>query len=269
MFSLDHVVHYTKNPEEAVAKMKEEGFHAIQGGEHPNWGTYNSLCYFDLSYIEFLGIRDLELAKGVTDNMLVQCVVEQAHVGEGLSQLALRADNMEAAAKRLKEKGLQTGESVPGKRTRKDGSVIEWQLLFPKKDGYDGPPLPFIIEWKNSDDARRSDLIQQQAIGRHPAGDVYLSSIGLAVGNLDKRIAEWQDWFDLEPEERFTDDQLNARCQTLKLEGGNLLFCEPLGDGPVLQTVEKHGEHPILIDLTGTETDKERSMMGAIYRFQP
>ena len=54
MLLFDHLVHAVNcTPEEAAKQMQERGFHTALGGEHTTWGTWNSLCYFDLSYIEF------------------------------------------------------------------------------------------------------------------------------------------------------------------------------------------------------------------------
>lgn len=265
MFDLDHIVHYTKDPKRSVTEMGELGFHAAEGGEHPNWGTYNSLCHFGLSYIEFLGIQDQEQAQNVTDNPLVQRIVEDAGFGEGLSQIALRSDNIEQTAQRLQKKNLQLKGPIPGKRTRKDGTVIEWQLLFPHKDQYGGPPLPFFIQWNDSDEKRRADLTQQQAIGGH---DVSLSYIGFSVRNLEERVVEWCHWFDLEPGECFEDGDLGATCQYLKLNGARLLFCEPCSAGPAMQTLKTRGESPFLIAISNTNITKDIQQMGTIYRFQ-
>ncbi|QTD40276.1 VOC family protein [Sporosarcina sp. Te-1] len=54
-FLFDHVVHFVHEPKETVAQFRDIGFHAIEGGIHESLGTYNGLCYLDLSYIEFLG----------------------------------------------------------------------------------------------------------------------------------------------------------------------------------------------------------------------
>jgi len=55
-FSFDHLVHFVQNPLGAMEDAKKMGLHAFAGGNHEKWGTYNSLAYFGLSYIEFLGI---------------------------------------------------------------------------------------------------------------------------------------------------------------------------------------------------------------------
>jgi hypothetical protein len=47
------------------------------GGRHESWGTYNSLIYFGLSYIEFLGIENLFIAEKHEDNRLITQIVEQ------------------------------------------------------------------------------------------------------------------------------------------------------------------------------------------------
>ena len=64
MLRFDHLVHAVHGtPEEAAKQMQELGFHTVLGGEHTNWGTWNSLSYFDLSYIEFLAVQYEEKRK--------------------------------------------------------------------------------------------------------------------------------------------------------------------------------------------------------------
>lgn len=57
----DHIVHYVHQPEQVFKALEPYGISAIQGGRHEQIGTYNALSYFDLSYIEWIGVYDHSL----------------------------------------------------------------------------------------------------------------------------------------------------------------------------------------------------------------
>ena len=38
-FSFDHLVWFSKKPEEAIPILKQLGIHAANGGRHEKWGT--------------------------------------------------------------------------------------------------------------------------------------------------------------------------------------------------------------------------------------
>ena len=134
MLRFDHLVHAVHcTPEEAAKQMQERGFHTVLGGEHTNWGTWNSLCYFDLSYIEFLAVQHEEKAKKA-DNPLVQETVVKLQDGEGMLQIAIRTDAIEELAVKFNKHGLHTIEPFEGKRMRKDGRLLEWKMLFVKQE---------------------------------------------------------------------------------------------------------------------------------------
>ena len=113
--------------------MQAHGFYTAIGGEHITWGTWNSLCYFDLSYIEFLAVQHEEKAKEA-DNPLVQETVVKLQDGEGMLQIAIRTDAIEDLAVKFSKHGLHTIEIFEGKRMRKDGRLLEWKMLFVKQE---------------------------------------------------------------------------------------------------------------------------------------
>ena len=80
-------------------------------------GYWNSLCYFDLSYIEFLAVQHEEKAKA--DNPLVQETVVKLQDGEGMLQIAIRTDAIEELAVKFSKHGLHTIGPFEGKRMRK------------------------------------------------------------------------------------------------------------------------------------------------------
>lgn len=114
MLRFDHLVHAVHGtPEEAAKQMQELGFHTALGGEHTIWGTWNSLSYFDLSYIEFLAVQHEEKAKEA-ENPLVQETVVKLQGGEGMLQIAIRTDAIEELADKFSKYGLQTIDHLKG-----------------------------------------------------------------------------------------------------------------------------------------------------------
>jgi hypothetical protein len=93
-FFFDHLVWFLKEPEKAISSLKQRGLHVVKGGRHESWGTYNTLIYFGLSYIEFLGIENLSIAEKHGENRLITQIVEQlAKDGrEGPAKIAIRTN---------------------------------------------------------------------------------------------------------------------------------------------------------------------------------
>jgi hypothetical protein len=264
MYALDHIVHFIScPPAEAATKLREMGFHAVEGGIHQTWGTYNSLCYFGLTYLEFLAIENWEVAKQ-SDNPLIKQIVREAERGEGLCQIAFRANDIERTASQLKEKGIKTIGPFPGRRTREDGSVIEWRMLFAENQAV-RHPLPFFIEWKQHDIERMKDLTTRAIISKHKNGIQKIDYIAYAVHSVDETIDNWKNWFELEAGERYTDERLQANCQLMLLEEANILFCEPYGPGAVADILELRGEYPFLLKFKGEDQNKEHSLFGSLY----
>lgn len=265
--SLDHLVHFIdREPQEGVQAMKRLGLHAVAGGRHENWGTYNSLCYFDLTYIEFLAIENRSVAEGEQENGLIKQIVAELPGGEGVGQIALRTNRIGELAEHFQEMGLQTTGPLPGSRTRSDGSVINWQMLFVDSE-HSGPTLPFFIQWAQSDQERRSDLTSRGIIAPHPAGELNVQHVAYAVRELADHVANWQSWFGFQAGEPFIDNELNAVCQALHCDGGNILFCAPQGPGMVADALASRGEKPFLVRLTGSGAKQEQhQIFGSVYQ---
>lgn len=87
----------TQKPEHAVETINQLGFHTVKGGHHEKWGTYNGLCHFGLSYIEFIGIEQREKVESVTDNTLISQIASIPSGQEGLIRIAFRTTDIEQA----------------------------------------------------------------------------------------------------------------------------------------------------------------------------
>ncbi|MCM3766735.1 VOC family protein [Neobacillus niacini] len=264
-FSFDHLVWFSKKPEDAIAPLEQLGIRVIRGGRHETWGTYNTLSYFGLSYLEFLGIEDLKLAETHHENRLITHIVERLpkENGKGPATVAIRTDRMEELAERLKREGLTVYGPIPGERVRTDGQTIRWSLLFPELDS-EGLKLPFFIQWEKSDEERLAEFQEQALLNGQPK----FESVGVAVHDLNKTAAAWGKLLNLNPTEEFIDPNLNARCRKLTLQGTELLFCSPLGDGPAADVLKQKGETPFLIALSETRKTQFLEMLNGYWQFQ-
>jgi hypothetical protein len=266
-FAFDHLVHFVHRPEQAVDQMRLHGLSAFLGGQHERWGTYNALSYFDLSYIEFLGVYNPELAGQVTDNDLVRQAVQELPHGERFARVAIRTDDIEAAAERMRSLGLSVTGPFPGSRKRADGSVLRWSMFFMSgKDG-DELPLPFVIQWGESDERRRAGLIEQGAIGAHSAGPLRLRQVAFAVRDADAAAEKWGRLFQLPLGDPCYDETLKARCREIRLPGGHLAFCSPAEPGPTSDYLASKGAGPFFLRLSGAKTPGIYHLLGGYYQF--
>lgn len=250
-FQFDHLVHYVEEPYQVIPILKEKGIHAVKGGKHQNRPTYNVLSYFDLSYIEYIGTTNRQELEAIKHPKYsnIETIINDNYQ-EGFVRFVVRTKDIEAAATHFRQKGLDIVGPKPLSRRRPDGTLLEWKLLYVGSED-ESLQLPYIIEWGETDEERRKDLIEQQTIVEHPS-DARFSHVTFAVNDLDDIIQKWSDWLVLEEVgSEYTDEKLNAVCRTLKLPGGNLVFASPLGDGIVREVLAKRGEKPFLVNFIG------------------
>ncbi|KAB8126655.1 VOC family protein [Gracilibacillus oryzae] len=194
----DHTVHYVNDLEDAIEQFHEQGLTAFMGGSHKQWGTYNVLSYFDLCYIEFLGVEDRELAETIKEpNDVVRDSVKLLPEREELSRVALRTDDIEAVAKHLSKFNLELSPIMDGKRLDSQGNLIEWKMMTIAGD-YQGLPYPFVIQWAGTDEKRRQKMIESGVIKKHPAGNVSIVEAVFDVRDPSAVSKHWQELFDFE-----------------------------------------------------------------------
>ncbi|ALS28759.1 glyoxalase/bleomycin resistance protein/dihydroxybiphenyl dioxygenase [Paenibacillus sp. 32O-W] len=264
-FEFDHLIHYVREPNEAIRLLRQTGLHAVEGGRHEQRGTYNALCYFDLSYIELIGVFDQQLAdRNRTPHSLLHTIAN-ASCAEGFVRLAIRTNRIEEDAERYAKQGFEVIGPVQGHRKRPDGSSVRWQQLYLAHPDQRFP-LPFLIQWEENDEERRHDLAKRNVISPHPSGIVELSYVALAVRDF-QTAADWSRWFGLALGDVVTDESIQAECRTLKLPGGNLKFCKPAGAGIVSDALAERGEGPFMVGLSGGLKREEAYLLGGRYRF--
>lgn len=262
----DHFVHLTPDPTAALEAFQQIGLHAVQGGRHENLGTYNTLSYFGLSYVELIGIFDEALVReaGDTKYSLRDTFVAN-DLQAGAQRIALRSNNLQELADQFRAQGLEVYGPSDFSRKRPDGSLVTWKLLFAGKPS-EQVNLPFFIEWDESDDERLEDLEQRGVIAPHARGDVTVDGAAIAVNKIDDIIDSWGSLLNLEKGERYIEESWNATAQRLKLEGGDIIFYEPNGEGVVQDALNKK---PGLFALQlNSNKAEEVTIFNALYRFK-
>ncbi|MGM0923371.1 MAG: VOC family protein [Bacillota bacterium] len=266
-FKFDHLVHFVNSPSDAIKEYNTLGLHATEGGKHENFGTFNSLSYFDLSYIELISVFNQQLVEsGSKTKYSLRETIQNDNYAEGLSRIALRSDNLEADAERFKKLGLEVFGSSAMCRRRPDGSLVSWRLLYVGKP-QGNLELPFFIQWDEEDQERKRDLINRSVIAEHSKGDISLSSVAFAVNDIENVIKNWSNYLKLEADEPFIDKSLNANGQRLILDGGDIVFYSPIGEGVVSQVLKTRGEKPFLVEFAGSKQTEDFQILGATYRF--
>ncbi|MEK4880677.1 MULTISPECIES: VOC family protein [Paenibacillus] len=192
----DHLVHYVNDLAKPVEIFGAHGLLAFKGGSHKDWGTYNALSYFGLTYLEFLGIENLELAKATEHNLVVKDAVELLPEHEVLSRVVIRTDDIEEVAASLKAAGLSLSPIIDGKRLDNEGRLIEWRMMTIAGD-FGGLVYPFIIQWSGTDTERVERLTSSGVIKPHPAGEVEIVRAVFHVSDPEAAANHWETIFGL------------------------------------------------------------------------
>src|SRR5690625_885234 len=105
-FQFDHFIHFVNSPEKAQEALQALGLHAVEGGRHEKHGTYNSLSYFGLSYIELIGVFDKAIVESEAEfDHSLRATIVQSNYQEGGARIALRSNDLQADADRFRELG--------------------------------------------------------------------------------------------------------------------------------------------------------------------
>ncbi len=178
MLAFDHLVIVSNSIEQAAMEFgKQYNQLTIQGGNHENWGTYNYLSFMkNNSYIEWLGVKE-EAKAAASDNPLIQQTAEATKKNiVGPITFAFRTTKMDELISYYDKEGISYKGPFPGRRTRPDGTLLKWRMLFPESTAYKGT-LPFLIEW-NGDGNRPTDPTQ--------INETAFTSIAIGVDNIDE-----------------------------------------------------------------------------------
>lgn len=169
-----------------LAQLGEEftarsGLLAVQGGRHENWGTHNSLL--GLGPGEYLELIAPEPGASGPWGALFSRLAEPS-----LQAWCVRAGSADEVTARLQGAGVTT-RRVPGGRRLPDGTMLTWELVFPRGHAFGGA-LPFFIDWQGSvhpaTNLEPSARLSKVRI-EHPQPEEYARVLA-AVGALPERL---------------------------------------------------------------------------------
>lgn len=230
----DHLVHQVQSPENSRVFLNKRNIHTVNGGQHTMWGTYNTLSYFGLNYIEQIAIYDRDLFEQAAKlPYSLHYTFKNDKERYGFSRIALRTNNIEEQGARLHAMGLEVYGPDACSRTRPDGSVVEWKLLHFGKPGL---PIdfPFLIEWAEEDEKRYLQLKESGAIDTNHT--ITMESVQFFVKDVQTTVALWQEVLELsEPQHhaQFTSLQLpNIRLDFYEKAAASTMTLGHLKEGP-------------------------------------
>lgn len=230
----DHLVHQVESPENIKVFFNKRNVHTVNGGQHTMWGTYNTLSYFGLSYIEQIAIYDRDLFEQAAQYPYsLHYTFKRDQERQGFSRIALRTQKIEEEGQRLRALGYDVYGPDACSRTRPDGTIVKWKLLhFGKPDLL--IDFPFLIEWAEEDEERLSQLVTSGAIDTKQA--ITMESIQLYVKDLQRTVRLWQEVLQLpEPvqHEQFISLQLpNMRLDFYEEEVAVAMTLGHIKEGP-------------------------------------
>lgn len=245
---LDHIVHHvTKKPIETADDWNAKGLHAVVGGQHTHWGTYNALLYTKTSYIEWLALEHEEVANHA-NHPLVNLLLHDLKTGPGFGTICIRTKTIDKLCKQLEEKGIETSGVLHAERKTTSGQVRKWKMLFVKEEVSDALPTPFFIEWQESDE-ERYQLLREDGTIEASNLELTISSCEFHVHNPREVMDKWQGYFGMKEQNE----------QTLLLSNTHLVFKQ-------LETGTK--ERLASIYIGGSDKEEEIIYEQAVYRFR-
>ncbi|MBN6886905.1 glyoxalase-like protein [Cytobacillus horneckiae] len=245
---LDHIVHFIEGePDKAIEEFKKHHYKAVQGGRHETWGTYNSLLYLQSSYIEFLAVENQAIASQ-SDNPLISQLITDLSNGEGIGQICFRTNNIESLKRDFEENGFDVLPILPGRRNRSDGKLIQWKMLFLKKQH--SMPFPFFIEWAEDDEARYKEF-KQQGILDEKLVHTNIETITFQVNDIDAAPIAWATLFDVPV---IKQNKVSAK---IEIGGVAIIFN---------QAINGRGDRPYKVTFQPPLSSGEVSLYGSTYR---
>lgn len=165
MIKLDHVVYFTgKSPTDIVEEQKSLGWHAVIGGSHEKWGTYNALMYVNNAYIEWLSVEHEEIATA-SDHQLVKQLISDLENRDKWGTICLSVKDINQFNVELNKVGIETSGVLDAERKTLTGEILKWKMLFVKQSPTTELPLPFFIEWEDSISIRYEKLKLDGSLG--------------------------------------------------------------------------------------------------------
>ena len=187
---LDHVVYFTqKEPAQLVEEQQAIGRHAVIGGSHEKWGTYNALLYTQNAYIEWLSVEKEDVAEQA-NHPLTDLLLHDLKVSDGWGTICLSVDDIERFNEEVENKGFSTSGVLNAERRTADGQIRKWKMFFVNQPVSNELPYPFFIEWEDTDETRFAKL---REVGTFTSDNdqLRITECVFSVNDPLRETAEW------------------------------------------------------------------------------
>ncbi len=261
----DHLVHFIdRSPEDAKEVLRNFGLHAVNGGNHHIWGTHNSLYYSKTSYLEFLAVNDEAVAKRST-NPLISRLCNDITISEGLGQLCFRTNNLHQLRENLHGKGFGQTEIFNGERKTSNGDWIYWQMLFIIQHDALTLPLPFYIQWEQTD-AERFKALKEHTIITNENESRAIQAIDFVVNDAANTANQWCLLFN--DSYKIVKTKINAwneQGMNIQVNEVNYRFFTAKNNDYLKQIIRTKGERPFAVSYDPKISAKPIEIYGAYY----
>lgn len=176
----DHLIYGTPDLDAGVEEIERRmGVRPGGGGRHPQYGTRNALLALgEETYLEVMA-PDPELPEPDGGRLFALDELEAPR----LVTWAVRAPDIDGAAARARDRGVELGAVESGRREQPDGTVLSWRLTDPRALPMDGV-VPFLIDWGETPNPAAGARDGGELVGltvRHPEPEAVRAALE-AVG---------------------------------------------------------------------------------------
>jgi hypothetical protein len=246
--TVDHVTIAGARLKDLEAAMSAIGIRSDYGGSHRNRATEISIVSFpDGSYLELIALE----ADADPNRVAMHPWSRSMQANAGPCAWAVRAGDLKAVAKRLKEAGVQVSEVERGGRQRPDGKRLDWQTAQVGEEGR-GSFFPFLIQ----DLTPHNDRVYPR--GKPSAPDFTgVAKVVIAVKDLDSAVKRYREAYGLPAPLKQVDKDAGAH---LALMGdGPVVLAAPLSSGWLAARLEQFGEGPCAFVLGARKAGRYRT----------
>lgn len=211
---IDHVILGVKDLERASALFSEQlGLSVSGGGRHPAAGTANRIIVIGDTYLELITV--------VAPDEAQPSMLERLAKGEGYWNFALASDAIETDCQRMRARGVPVLGPNRGELRAADGRSRSWLRADIERPDL-AQHYPFLIQHDSSGEERRFRLAGWRQPPPHPLGAVRVSSVAIAVADLDEGRRRFSQIYGLEASPPYTGEAEHWEA---------FLVAFPLGNG--------------------------------------
>lgn len=227
---IDHVTVAGHDLDRLVNTFDAAGFDVSYGGRHSNGVTHMSIVGFrDGTYLELISTLEPDTTSPWWNDPIQK--------DGGPCAWAIDVDDIETTTDTLADRGITVDGPTAYRRTREDGTLVEWDLttLGP---GDPGSLLPFLI----SDRTPRSCRVTTTGdVSSTPVRGV--DTVVLGVWDVEDAIDQVETAVDVGTSRWGESRVLGARVASLP--DRPVAFAEPQGDGWLADRLETFGSQPV------------------------